>query len=66
MGIKIKLNAELCQGHARCMRKGPHVYRLNEKGFLDTVPVTLPTEWESEAIAGADACPELAITIMED
>jgi ferredoxin len=64
--LKLILTPEKCQGHARCMRKGPDVYRLNAKGFLETVPVTVPPGLEAQAIAGAEACPEGAIEIRRE
>ena len=66
MAIKIVLNTELCQGHARCMRKGPDVYKLNLNGFLDEAPTTVPPELERQAILGAEACPEMAIEIIQE
>lgn len=64
MALKIIVHGERCQGHARCMRKGPDVYKLNENGFLDTAPDVVPAQLEAQAIAGADACPEETIEIV--
>ncbi|MBV9997446.1 MAG: ferredoxin [Caulobacteraceae bacterium] len=65
MPIKIILHKDRCNGHARCVRKAPDVYRLDERGFIGSAPETVPAELEDQAIAGAGACPEEAIEIVQ-
>jgi ferredoxin len=64
--VKILVNTKLCSGHARCVAVAPHVYVLNDDGYNETPEMTVPTELEAEARRGARACPERAITIIEE
>jgi ferredoxin len=64
--MRVKVDTELCSGHARCVAKAPNVYRLNSDGYNETPEAEVPAGLEDEARRGARACPERAITIIED
>lgn len=60
--MKVKVEAERCQGHARCAMICPEVFDLDEEGFV----VLLAEEIDDPVVAGRvrDAvanCPERAI-----
>ena len=57
------MNADLCQGHARCWQICPEVFSLDEEGH-SFVPVPgVPADLEAKVREAADNCPERAITV---
>jgi len=64
--MKVLVDAERCQGHARCLAEGPDVYVLDDDGYNTTDVDSVPPEFQDQARRGALACPELALTIVED
>jgi len=58
----IHVAADLCCGHHRCVEVAPQVYRI-EDGFNACDGMEVPPELESLAEAGAQLCPESAITL---
>ena len=64
--MKIKVDVESCVGHARCAAMAPDVFVLDDDGFNVTPEKEIAPELEEQARRGADACPEMAITIVED
>lgn len=64
--MRIIVDISKCSGHARCVAVAPNAFRLNDDGYNVTPETTVPPELEAEARRGARACPERAITIVED
>ena len=64
--MRVKVDTALCSGHARCAAVAPRVYVLNDDGYNDTPETVIPAELEDEARRGARACPERAITLVDD
>ena len=64
--MRIKVNTTLCSGHARCVAVAPRVYVLNDDGYNVTAEMVVAPGLEEEARRGARACPERAITVVEE
>jgi len=64
--MKIIVNPTLCSGHARCASVAPEVYELNDDGYVGFAEKDVPPGLEAQARRGARACPERAITVIED
>ena len=64
--MQVKVNTSKCSGHGRCFAVAPGVYRLNRDGYNDTPDPVVKPGLEEEARKGAKACPERAITIVEE
>ena len=64
--MRFKVNTSLCSGHARCVAVASDVYKLNEDGYNETPEGEVAPGLEDIARRGAKACPERAITIIED
>jgi ferredoxin len=64
--MRIRVDTELCTGHALCHLQGPDVYVLNDLGFNETEHIDVPPDLWDQARRGALACPEGAIVIQED
>lgn len=61
--MKIIVDKNLCTGHARCAAAAPELYELDDYGYCALTELDVPEGRERDAQAGADACPERAITI---
>ncbi|EFC83651.1 ferredoxin [Parafrankia sp. EUN1f] len=61
--MKVSIDHDLCQGHARCWDICPEVFELDEQGHgLVAVPEVPPVH-EAKAREAAENCPERAITV---
>jgi ferredoxin len=50
-------------GHALCSVAGPDVYDLDDDGHCLPLETEIPAEFHQQALQGADACPERAISV---
>ncbi|HTU29539.1 MAG TPA: ferredoxin [Solirubrobacteraceae bacterium] len=64
--MKIHVQADRCQGHARCLAEAPEVFQLDELGYNTTDIGDVPPELQAKARRGVLSCPELALTVIED
>ena len=63
--VKVRIDPELCQGHAVCYMTAPDLFHLRDEdgqAYVDSEDV--PAGMEELAQLGADSCPERAITIF--
>ncbi|MAJ60270.1 MAG: hypothetical protein CBC48_09835 [bacterium TMED88] len=61
--MKVKLDAELCQGHGQCVIFCPAVFKADEQGFASVAHEDVP-ESEYDNVRRAETmCPERAILI---
>ena len=61
--MKASVNADLCQGHARCWDICPEVFDLDDEGHSVVIQPDVPAELEAKASEAARNCPERAITL---
>jgi ferredoxin len=61
--MRIRVDPELCQGHALCNAAAPDLFTLDENGYSDVGVREVPAEMENLARRGMLSCPERAITI---
>jgi ferredoxin len=64
--LKIKVDTSLCSGHARCAAIAGDIYRLDDNGYCIADGDSVPEGQEALAQRGARACPERAITLVEE
>jgi ferredoxin len=64
--MRIRFDRHICSGHARCNDKGPDVYGLDEMGYCQLRSEQVPPGLEEQAHAGAQNCPEGALTIIDE
>ncbi len=64
--MRIKVHPGLCNGWGECHRWGREVFPLDEEGFCEMRLLQVPPEMEEQARLGANACPEQAITVIEE
>jgi ferredoxin len=63
--MRVSVDRQLCQGHTLCNAVGPDVYDLDDEGCCVPLTGPVPSELEGQAVEGARACPEHAISVEE-
>jgi len=61
--MRVSVNADVCQGHARCWQICPEVFSLDEEGHALVTTPDVPAGMEAKVHEAADNCPERAITV---
>lgn len=62
--MRIEIDMPACAGHGQCAATAPEVYEIDDEGFV--LPVAaVPAHAAEDAHAGAAACPEQAITVVD-
>jgi ferredoxin len=64
--MKIRVDVNSCSGQARCEAIAPEVFVLNDVGYNATDEKEVGEALLAAACRGALACPEGAITIVDD
>ncbi|KUI29221.1 ferredoxin [Mycobacterium sp. GA-2829] len=64
--MKVAVDSERCMGHGQCYAHGPDVYEPDEEGFCVVLKPFVEGDQLKQAVAGAEACPESAISVSED
>jgi ferredoxin len=64
--VKVRVDADRCQGHGRCAALAPEVYRLDELGFAVGGTTEVEPGCEEQARLGAQSCPERAIQVVSE
>lgn len=64
--MKVRIDAEKCQGHNRCIAIAPEIFQWDDLGYgvVATEEVTDPEQQQAARRAAAN-CPESAIDIVE-
>jgi ferredoxin len=61
--IKVTVDTEMCTGHGRCYVLGPDVFTADDYGHCVVLHDEVGDDLAVQARAGADNCPERAITL---
>ena len=61
--MRVTVDPARCVGHARCNATAPDVYDLDDDGYAVPLDGEVPAALEVRTQAGADACPERALTV---
>ena len=63
--MKLRIDAELCEGHGRCWDLLPELVDADDHGhgFLIDPDASVPPELVRKALEAVRACPECAITV---
>jgi ferredoxin len=65
--IRLRVDPDKCQGHARCKSLAPELFKLDEFGNAHEIgDGTVPAGLEDKAYLAKSNCPELAIDIIEE
>jgi ferredoxin len=62
--VRIRLDADACQGHGRCYALAPDLFGCDDEGYSVLLATgALAADREADARLAADSCPEFAITV---
>ena len=61
--MRVTVDQDRCQGHARCWGICPEVFALDDEGHAVVQLEEVPAELERKATQAADNCPERAIRL---
>jgi ferredoxin len=65
--LKVHVDQEKCQGHARCKSLAPELFNLDEFGNAHEIgDGTVPAGLEDKAWLAQSNCPEIAIVVTEE
>ena len=65
--MKIRVDQDKCQGHARCKALAPELFELDQFGNAQEIgDGTVPGALVEKAWLAKSNCPELAVEIIED
>ncbi|OBB90003.1 ferredoxin [Mycobacterium sp. 852002-30065_SCH5024008] len=64
--MKLRVDAEMCQGHSRCYAAYPEMFDIDGDGIAFVTMETIPPEWEDRAHNAIANCPERAIHIVKE
>jgi ferredoxin len=65
--LKIHVDQDKCQGHARCKSLAPELFNLDEYGNAHEIgDGTVPAGLEDKAWLAKSNCPEIAIDVTEE
>jgi ferredoxin len=59
--MKVAVDADVCQGHARCWEICPEVFALDDEGHALVKVELVPAELEPTVLEAVANCPERAI-----
>ncbi len=64
--MKVRVDAEKCQGHNRCIALAGDLFEVDELGYAhEENDGVVPPELEEKAQKAVENCPEVAITIED-
>ena len=63
--MRIELDGARCSGHARCYAVDADLFPIDDDGYSVVTAFDVPEGLEQTARRGVDACPELALLLVE-
>jgi ferredoxin len=61
--MKVIVDPDVCQGHARCWEISPEVFSLDEAGHAVVRSAEVPAQFEEDVEDAVANCPERAIRV---
>jgi ferredoxin len=66
MGFRIKVDLDLCQGHAMCELEAPDYFHVPKRGKVEIVDAEPPDGARDEVERAVEMCPTQALLIKDD
>jgi ferredoxin len=60
--MKVAVDPDVCQGHARCWEICPEVFELDDEGHATVEVADVPVALEAQVLEAVANCPERAIS----
>jgi ferredoxin len=64
--MKIRVDPDKCQGHARCYSLAPELFEVDDYGQSTVIVDEVPAELEDKARLAIANCPEYAIEVISE
>ena len=64
--MKAIVDEDSCKGHGICTTLCSEVFALNDYGYAEAVDKEIPEELVEAVQTARDACPEWAITLVDE
>jgi ferredoxin len=64
--VRIRIDPDKCQGHARCFGLAPDLFAVDDYGQASVIVDEVPAELEERANLAIANCPEFAIERVGD
>ncbi|MDO7843923.1 ferredoxin [Sphingomonas immobilis] len=64
--MKVVIDHAKCQGHAMCYNYAPEMFELDDDGYNRMEPFQISKGQRVIAERAVEACPERAISLVED
>ncbi len=61
--MRVSVDTDLCQGHARCWQICPEVFALDDEGHASVAVDAVPAGHEETVRQAVRNCPERAISV---
>ena len=65
MSMRIKVDFDLCKGHANCMGEAPEVFEVDDKGFLNILQEEPAEALRERVELAVKHCPTGAISLED-
>jgi ferredoxin len=62
--VRVAVDRERCQGHARCYQICPEVFQLDDEGHALSPSEPVPVGLEPKVVEAERNCPERAISVQ--
>jgi ferredoxin len=63
--MRVLVDYDLCESNALCMAAAPEVFEVRDDDFLYVLDDEPPEALRDKVTAAAQACPKVAITIVD-
>jgi len=63
--MRIKVDFDLCKGHANCMGEAPEVFQVDEQGYLTVLQEEPPEALRERVELAVTYCPTGAISLSD-
>ncbi|MGV0790257.1 ferredoxin [Mycolicibacterium sp. XJ1819] len=65
MGYRVKVDLDLCQGHAMCELEAPDYFSVPKRGKVEILDPEPPDDARDEIERAVEMCPTRALSIKE-
>ena len=64
--MRVIVDPDRCEGHARCVELAPEVFALNEDGYSEVILANPGEELRPKVERAVNLCPRQAISLHDD
>ncbi len=64
--MRIRVDPDKCQGHARCVGIAPELFEVDDYGLSSVTVDPVPEGLEAKARLAVANCPEYAVEVIEE